>query len=82
MMLPSAAEFGRRIRRTSQLRATCLRLKRAALEQWRLGRFPVRPLLDTRSDPAYWRDRAAEAAAKAAASEHNTDAPPPGGDAR
>lgn len=58
----SGAEFERRLRRTSQLRAVCLRLKRAALEQWRQGRFPVRPKMDIRSDVEYWRARAAGAA--------------------
>ena len=51
----SGAEFERRIRRASQLRAVTLALRRAAIEAHRRGEIPIAPLPDVRSDPEHWR---------------------------
>ena len=56
----SGAEFERRIRRASQLRAVGICLRRAAWEAYRAGAIPFRPAYDVRSDVAYWRERYAE----------------------
>ncbi|MCX7047426.1 MAG: hypothetical protein NTX50_18315 [Candidatus Sumerlaeota bacterium] len=52
----SGEEFERRIHRVSQMRELGLGLRRAAMQAWREGRSPWKPMWDIRSDPDYWRE--------------------------
>ncbi|HUT26320.1 MAG TPA: hypothetical protein VM492_18470 [Sumerlaeia bacterium] len=51
----SGQEFERRLRRISQMRDLCIRLRYAALEAYRAGEIPVKPRIDVRSDLEYWK---------------------------
>lgn len=55
----SGAEFERRIRTASQLRALGIRLRQAAAAAHARGESPWKPVGDPRSDREYWETLAA-----------------------
>ncbi len=50
----SEEEVDRRMRRLSEMRNLIVELRRSAWEEWRQGRFPMKPGYDVRSDVDYW----------------------------
>ena len=56
----SGEEFGRRLRRLSQLRSFTLGLKRSALRSYNEGNSRYKPKIDIRSDYEYWKKLAEE----------------------